>query len=108
MFDEGGRISRDGVRRLGWAGKHTDFAFKHHRYNTRYKRVVELIDGYLGNGARINVLPLAIGVAGWVPKFTLDYGARVLSKKRVLRLEKGLIRVTEMYALNAFNAGQCE
>ena len=86
-FDREGKLTPRGITRFEWGDRKSGFVFKHHRYRTRYQKIEDLIRAQLSPGASVDIYPIALGVAGWVPGFTKMYLEKVFRKKGVERLE---------------------
>ena len=82
--------------------------FKHARYVRRYAKLGRKLRRHLGDGWKVQTLPIAVGVVGLVPDFTRYNLEEVLPAGEVKRLVKLFIQETQRAAIQVWRAWQQE
>jgi hypothetical protein len=98
-FDAESRTTEEGTAALG---KETmGLTFKHARYHKRYQNLRKILTEST-RGSKVRIIPLAFGVCGSTPKFTMNY-LKTLTNRTAAKLFRSMaLKTTQIHAVKAY------
>ena len=98
-FDSESRTTEEGTAALGKEAM--GLTFKHARYHKRYQNLRKILTEST-RGSKVRIIPLAFGVCGSTPKFTMNY-LKTLTNRTAAKLFRSMaLKTTQIHAVKAY------